>query len=215
MVKAPRRGAVKTRLERAIGAAAAVRVYRRLSSDLIRRLAGDPRWSLTLSVTPDHFARHGRFWPSSLVRVGQGRGDLGARMARAFLRAPSGPMVLIGSDIPDLDRAPIVAAFRALGRAQAVFGPAEDGGYWLIGLRHWPAPPKLFRGVAWSSPLALSQTMANFDSRQKVLQLAPLADIDDADSFWRWRRRRPRRLQPPRRICSSKRGISSTKLHGR
>jgi hypothetical protein len=186
-----------------------------MASDLIRRLAGDPRWSSILAVTPDRFARHGRFWPASVARIEQGRGDLGQRMARGFRRAPPGPLVLIGSDIPDLDRASIAAAFRALGRARAVIGPATDGGYWLIGLRHRPAPVKLFHGVAWSSPQVLSQTLANFERPEHVIQLAPRADIDDGEGYWRWRQGRRRRLQPPRRICSLKRGISSTKLHGR
>ena len=75
-VKAPQRGAVKTRLARAIGSAAAQAFYRRLAAATIARLGGDRRWQSWLAVAPDGFARRGRFWPPALPRRAQGPGPL-------------------------------------------------------------------------------------------------------------------------------------------
>ncbi|WP_198373490.1 TIGR04282 family arsenosugar biosynthesis glycosyltransferase, partial [Roseomonas rosulenta] len=109
-------------------------------------------------------------------RIGQAAGDLGARMEGAM--RPHPVAVLAGSDIPDLRPADIAAAIRALGRADAVFGPAEDGGYWLVGMGpRRPARP--FAGVRWSSAHALADTLRNFAGRRVAL-LRRLQDVDTA-----------------------------------
>jgi len=170
--RAPRLGAVKRRLARGIGAMGALRFYRgQLAATLVA--ARDPRWRLELAATPDHARAR---WPRGIPRVTQGRGDLGARMARALGRHRRA--VLVGSDIPGLARADLAAAFRALGRADAVFGPAEDGGYWLVGMGpRRPARP--FAEVRWSSPHTLGDTLANFAGRRIAL-LRALRDVDTA-----------------------------------
>jgi glycosyltransferase A (GT-A) superfamily protein (DUF2064 family) len=86
--------------------------------------------------------------------------------------------VLIGSDIPGITAADIAAAFRALGRADAVFGPAEDGGYWLVGFGP-RRPPRPFATVRWSTEHALADTLANC-RRHRVLLLRRLRDVDSA-----------------------------------
>src|SRR5699024_5098145 len=96
----------------------------------------DPRWRLVLAVAPDRAALTSRAWPAHLPRIPQGRGDLGARMARILRRAGPGPVCVIGGDIPGVRCRYIAHAFKALGAHDAVFGPAPDGGYWLIGVRH-------------------------------------------------------------------------------
>jgi glycosyltransferase A (GT-A) superfamily protein (DUF2064 family) len=98
-------------------------------------------------------------------------------MQRLFDRAPPGPLVLIGTDIPGITPAHIAAAFRLLGRHDAVFGPAADGGYWLVGLRRRPCVLRPFRGVRWSTQHALADTLANLRSRS-VAHLPTLADVD-------------------------------------
>jgi glycosyltransferase A (GT-A) superfamily protein (DUF2064 family) len=86
--------------------------------------------------------------------------------------------VLIGSDIPGVTAADIAAAFRALGRAQAVFGPAEDGGYWLVGFGpRRPARP--FAGVRWSTEHALADTLSNC-AGHRVALVRRLRDVDTA-----------------------------------
>lgn len=191
-LRAPQRGAVKRRLARTIGPRAAHDFYARESSALIRRVGAGRRWRTVLAVTPDVFARRARFWPGGLTRVKQGGGDLGARMARAFITSPPGPVVLIGSDIPAIDAGHIAQAFAALTRFEAVFGPAADGGYWLVGLarRRIAARAlarKLFAGVRWSGPHALDDTRANLPAGVSVARLDVLEDVDDAAAFARWR----------------------------
>ncbi len=185
--KAPRRGAAKTRLARDIGAAEAHRFYGACLRRVVRRLSGSVRWRCRLAVTPDQFARRGRFWPRRVPRVGQGAGDLGARMARPLRRLPPGPVVIVGSDAPEIRPHHIEQAFRMLGSHDAVFGPAADGGYWLIGLRRRPALIVPFGNVAWSSRQALSDTLANFPRSARVAFLDMLEDIDDGAAWRRWR----------------------------
>ncbi|HEY7608030.1 MAG TPA: TIGR04282 family arsenosugar biosynthesis glycosyltransferase [Alphaproteobacteria bacterium] len=189
--KEPRLGTVKTRLARDIGAAAALAFYEETLRALILRVARGAPWRCWLAVTPDGFAaqahRRWRFLPRGVAIVPQGPGDLGARMARSFARLPPGPAVLIGSDIPSLARAHIAAAFAALGRHDAVFGPAEDGGYWLVGERRLRAMPRLFRAVRWSSADALADTLANLAPSQTYALVARLADVDDGAAYAHWR----------------------------
>jgi rSAM/selenodomain-associated transferase 1 len=160
-LRAPRLGRVKSRLAVGIGALAALRFYRDSSAALLRRVARDRRWRTYLALTPDRATTRPLPWRVAASRHGQGTGDLGRRMARTFRRLPPGPAVIIGSDIPAIRPAHIAAAFKALGRHHAVFGPAEDGGYWLVGLRRRPSLPRtLFAGVRWSSADALADTPA-------------------------------------------------------
>jgi len=192
MAKAPRIGQVKTRMARDIGAVEAWRVYRAMSANLIGRLSADGRWRTVLAVTPDKSLGAAE-WPADMKRTAQGRGDLGARMQRLFDRFAPGPVVVVGSDIPGLKPAHVSAAFRALRRADLVFGPAADGGYWLVGTRCAPRPPRLFANVRWSSPHALEDTLANARGL-KVALLAELEDLDDAAAYRRWRGRLGRLL---------------------
>jgi rSAM/selenodomain-associated transferase 1 len=177
MVKEPLPGRVKTRLGQEVGMVQAARWFRRQSLSLIGRL-DDPRWQIVLAVTPDRAGMMSRVWPEGVARVPQGQGDLGDRMGRLIRSMPPGPVCVIGADIPGITRAHIARAFAALGRADTVFGPAEDGGYWLVGLKRSRAvPPDLFQGVRWSSAHALSdtlKTLAGMSSRQVDV----LADVD-------------------------------------
>lgn len=143
-------------------------------------MPGDPRWDSYIAVTPDSYRAAG------LPTIPQGRGDLGQRMARVFEALPPGPAVIVGSDIPDLDAHHVAAAFQKLGRVDAVFGPSEDGGYWLVGLNRLRAAPDLFHGVRWSSGSELSDTIANLAGRSYAL-LETLNDIDTIDDWRRWR----------------------------
>jgi uncharacterized protein len=176
MAKAPVAGRVKTRLAAEAGAGAAVRFARHSLAALLQRVAIDARWSTTLAVTPD-IAATSRLCRRSLLVMPQGGGDLGARMQRLFDRAPLGPVVIVGTDIPDIGRAHIAAAFRLLGRHDAVFGPAADGGYWLVGLRRRPRTLRPFRGVRWSTEHALADTLANLRGHS-IARLPTLCDVD-------------------------------------
>jgi rSAM/selenodomain-associated transferase 1 len=183
--RAPRLGRVKSRLARDIGPLAALIFYRRNLEALLRRIAADRRWQCWVAVTPDADVHAWRSWPRAATLIGQGPGDLGARMGRAMRSLPPGPVVIVGADIPDIGADHIAAAFRALGRYQVVFGPAADGGYWLVGQRRRPWPTRrlqMFKNVRWSTPHALADTLKNIPDSD-VAFLATLEDIDDSQAF--------------------------------
>lgn len=175
--KAPRVGQVKSRLARDIGRVGAWSFYRRQSATLIRRLAADRRWRVLLAVSPDGW-REPAIWPAGVGCIDQGRGDLGERMLRALRTAGPGPAVLVGSDIPLLGPRHLWRAFRLLGRHDVVFGPAEDGGFWLVGAAHANRMPDLFADVRWSGPHALSDTVANLAPGRRHALADKLWDVD-------------------------------------
>ena len=193
-VRAPVLGAVKRRLAAGVGAVEALRFYRAATDRAVRPIARDRRWETVLAVTPDRAAHGASPWPSGLARVGQGGGDLGARMGRVLAGGGDAPAAVVGSDIPDLAPRHVQAAFEALRTADLVFGPAADGGYWLVGRRPGLSTRGLFEGVRWSSPHALADTRANLPPGRRVALLEVLEDVDDAEDYLRWRlRRNPRR----------------------
>jgi hypothetical protein len=181
----PRLGAVKTRLGREIGMVPAAVFYRRALGLVLARLGRDPRWRPWLAVTPDG-AVDGP-WPHGWTVFPQGPGDLGRRMARAMTTLPPGPVAIVGADVPEVRPAHVARAFRALGAHDAVFGPAGDGGYWLVGLSRRPPRLSLFEGVRWSSGFALADTIANLDRAPALVDI--LDDVDDRASWERWRAR--------------------------
>ncbi|MEL7116640.1 MAG: DUF2064 domain-containing protein, partial [Pseudomonadota bacterium] len=142
-------GQVKTRLGKDIGMVDATWWFRHQTRRLIRRL-DRPTWSTVLAIAPDHLVLT-RAYPAHVQRVPQGRGDLGDRMRRVFHRFRSDATLIIGGDVPGIAPRHIEQGFQALKSRDAVFGPAEDGGYWLIGLRPGPVPPALFTQVRWST----------------------------------------------------------------
>lgn len=185
MAKTPLMGRAKQRLGRSIGQTAALRFYRACLTSTVLRLARSPRWRTYIAITPD-IDRAAPFWRGMVQRSGaslmpQGSGDLGQRMQRIFDRLGRGPTIIVGSDIPSMRRADVASAFKSLGSADAILGPAKDGGYWLIGLRG-KRHPAMFRGVRWSSQDALADTIVNLGESRVVL--APiLGDVDTIDSF--------------------------------
>lgn len=179
MLKEPHPGRVKTRLGRDIGMVDAAWWFRHQAARLLRTVS-DPRWHTVLAVSPDMEGSASRIWPAHLPKIAQGGGDLGDRMARALRSAPPGPVCIIGADIPDITGPRVAQAFAALGRHDAVFGPALDGGYWLIGLKRRRAvPPRLFAGVRWSTAHALEDTLATLPDHT-VAKVARLRDVDTA-----------------------------------
>ena len=189
MAKAPVAGTVKTRLAKTIGTGEATSFYRAMTASAVRRLTRTRRWKSCLAATPDRCATE-PFWPEGIDIVAQGSGDLGDRMGRLFEGLPPGPVVIIGTDIPDIRPADIADAFRALGSNDAVLGPAPDGGYWLIGLKRTPRVLKPFADVRWSSSHTLADTLANLEG-SRVALLRELDDIDTAEDYRTWRARRP------------------------
>jgi len=178
MVKEPQAGRVKTRLGRDIGMTNAAWWFRHQIKRLIREVGTAPQWQLRLSVSPAPRALHSRAWPMRIPRDPQVRGDLGARMRHVFETTPRGPVVLIGGDIPGITTAIIRDAFTKLRDHDCVFGPAEDGGFWLVGMRRVrPLPPDLFKGVRWSCADTLQDTLGTL-GESTVAFAATLRDVD-------------------------------------
>jgi uncharacterized protein len=180
--RVPVPGRVKTRLIGALGEQGATAVYRALlrrTLEATRDLSEVSR-ELWWEVAPP-----GRDPAAGLAaaygmteRVQQGA-DLGERMAHAMQQAltEAPAAVLIGSDCPDWDAARLRAAFAALGPADAVLGPATDGGYVLIGLRR--ADACLFAGLPWGSDRVLAGTRARLAALHwRWHELPPGTDID-------------------------------------
>ena len=191
MARAPRLGAGKRRLARDVGALAAWRFQRRMLCQVLRRLGGDPRWTTWLAVTPDRAVGKPAHWARRTRVIPQGAGGLGARMERLLRAGPPGapgPVVVVGSDIPDLDAGHVAQAFRALGRHDWVFGPAADGGYWLVGARRRRTPWRTFEAVRWSSQHALADSLANLKGARVAL-LEALHDVDTGEDLV-WLKRR-------------------------
>ena len=174
--RAPALGAVKRRLARDVGPLAALRFYRATSTAVLRRLRRDTRWETVVALTPDRAAlRRGN--------APQRGGDLGTRMARA-LRRP-GLRLVVGSDIPGIRPTHIARAFQSLSTQDFVFGPATDGGYWLVGTRLRVLPRTLFRGVRWSTHHALADTLATVPRHCSVGFVDELDDVDDGAALRR------------------------------
>jgi len=179
-VKEPQAGRVKTRLAGTMGAVPAAFLYRRMTDFTITRLCRGA-WRLWLAVSPDAALQRKDLWPSSVPCLPQGQGDLGMRLKSVFRSLPPGPVVIIGSDCPAVTPRDIETAFRSLTRAHAVLGPAEDGGYWLVGLKRPPAR-RAFRGVRWSGRHAMADTLAGLHPRH-VTFLRTLRDVDTSEDL--------------------------------
>jgi len=145
-----------------------------------------------------------RRWGQALGRcsiaatlVGQGNGTLGCRMQRQWrlgFGAGAGQVVLIGSDLPALERTDLEQAFQALEQQPLVLGPANDGGYWLIGLNRdgfFRAGPWLMAGIPWGSDRVLAATLEGAQRRQLwPALLRQLGDLDTRADLEPWLRRR-------------------------
>ena len=109
-------------------------------------------------------------------------------MLRPFRRWPRALVLVVGSDIPELKPRHVADAFARLASHDAIFGPAADGGYWLLGLRRGAHRGAPFRAVRWSTPHALSDSLAALAGR-RVAFAERLHDIDDANAYAAWRQR--------------------------
>lgn len=182
MAKAPRIGHGKSRLAAGLGQVEAWRINRALQAQCLRQTA-DLRWRRLLLVSPnrDCASAFPGVWPANLARKQQGGGDLGARLAQAFLQAPKGEIAVIGVDCPDADRGRIAELFKALARAPHAIGMAEDGGFWGLATRKPKVAAKAFARVRWSTAYAGADMAAALG---RVAYGARLADIDTAEA-WR------------------------------
>jgi len=186
--RAPEPGRVKTRLIPELGEAGAAALHRRLVEHSLVAASEAAIGPVELWCAPDagdpFFGECERRFGVSLHP--QGDGDLGARMHRAFESALArcARVILIGSDIPALSGPYLREANRALDGHDAVIGPAEDGGYVLIGLSR--RDPELFREIPWGGPEVLAETRRRIATlRWRSSELAALWDLDRPEDLQR------------------------------
>jgi uncharacterized protein len=183
-VRAPRAGAVKTRLAREIGATAACDAYHKLVRAVLNRI--NSIGNVQLRYSPDDAESEVQPWlRRSWTLSPQGSGDLGERLTRAFAESfadGARRVVIIGSDCPWLSDAEIEQAWNELETHDLVLGPARDGGYWLVGLRE--PKPAVFDGISWSTETVLEQTLER--ARGQSLRFLLLRELRDVDTLEDW-----------------------------
>lgn len=187
--RAPRYGLVKKRLSKDIGSSEALRFYRSIFYRSLRVLHDNKRrWNSWLAITPNKSMLNAAYCKNWNIFY-QGDGNLGSRMLKVLLLMPAGKTLLVGSDIPNLQKQNIIKAFNLLDRNDLVFGPAKDGGFWLIGVKKkFSFENKkftmIFDSVRWSSRFTLSDTLKNIGCR-KVAFVEEMEDVDDVVSYKR------------------------------
>jgi rSAM/selenodomain-associated transferase 1 len=182
--KAPIAGLAKTRLAPALGEAGAAALAARLLEHAVAQAVAADLGPVTIWATPD--ATHAAFQQlqqrHGVALAVQASGDLGARMAQVFEQElaadPHTPLLLMGADVPALDATLLGPAAAALHAQPAVFVPAFDGGYALVGLR---APlPTIFENMRWSTPQVMADTRARLAAAGVAhLELPAVHDIDE------------------------------------
>lgn len=199
-VKEPRPGLVKTRLGRTLGLERAAEIYRLCADEVIRlaKTVEHETTRVTVCYDPDSRAEEVRRWvnaPSIRVIRQQGT-SLGDRMRSAFAQAMEGGaerVLLVGSDIPELDRKILDEGWAALDRHDIVLGPSSDGGYYLIGMK--PPLKDLFADIQWSAPTVYEATRGAAALQGfSVWALPVLADIDREEDFLAYQQRLRERL---------------------
>lgn len=182
--RVPRIGTVKSRLARDIGPSQALRFYRATLRATIRTTGHLPQGEIVLCVTPDSAVR-APDWPAGSRLVRQGGGDLGQRMERALDRFRDRDRILVGGDIPDMRPHHLRQALAVVRRHHVIFGPATDGGFWLVGLRRGIRSPDLFHDVRWSHPETLTDSLRGLPGAWRVGMASRLNDVDDLGDYRR------------------------------
>ncbi|BDA42497.1 hypothetical protein COCOBI_03-3870 [Coccomyxa sp. Obi] len=214
-VKYPAPGAAKTRLARNVGDVAAAEWYRVCAEHVVRTASRLPGSRCIVACPPaedDGVARVQKWLaPIAAEATTFGEqaldGDLGKRMYHALheaLQADSQKAVLIGSDIPDICESTLAAAFTALDNHEVVFGPAVDGGYYLVGASR--LHPGLFQGITWSTGTVLRDNTSQAASvGLKVAScstLPVLRDIDTIEDLQAWLGELEEHPHPVREVTS-------------
>jgi rSAM/selenodomain-associated transferase 1 len=187
--KAPQPGSVKTRLAPLLGVEGAAALHRRLIAHTLEQAASAGAGPVELWCDPDctdaFLDACARRYGASLHA--QNGADLGERMLRAFVSALriSRSAVLVGTDCAVLSSQHLHAATDALTAGdEAVFCPAEDGGYALIGLARCDAA--LFNGIRWGGPDVMAATRVRLrEAGMRWTELATLWDIDRPEDYQR------------------------------
>ena len=189
--KAPVAGKVKTRLHAILNPEQAAALHQSLVEKTVSRLVRNKLYDVECHCAPD--CTHGFFLTlKKQYRIGlqeQQGADLGQRMSHAMNEALKHyrKVILIGTDAPGVDQDYIQKALNALDDDVVVIGPAEDGGYVLIGMSRYY--PEIFEEIEWGSAQVLRQTRERLDeSEAQYALLETLWDIDRPEDWERYQR---------------------------
>ena len=182
--RAPVIGQVKTRLIPAVGALAAYQLHKKMLTRVIDELSVIP-YMVELWISPNK--DHSFFEPYRLPKFNQTGGDLGRRMHAALnsglTRHES--VILLGTDLPLIDASYLALAVNALQQYELVFGPVEDGGYGLLGVRE--SLPEIFSDIDWGTDRVLSQSCDKLKREGCGFRLLPLIwDVDRPEDLPRY-----------------------------
>ncbi len=186
-LKSPVVGSVKTRLAKSIGAEKATEVYRVLVERQLQQLPND--WKIHIYFTPEEDETFFREWLGNQhTYKNQATGNLGDRLKAAFqegFRDGFSQIFAIGGDCPYLTKDYFREAHNKLNRNHAVLGPAQDGGYYLLGLTHMDLDP-LFDDIPWGGPEVAMITRQRLLMQEHIYEELPiLEDVDDLESWQR------------------------------
>ncbi|NIS75616.1 MAG: DUF2064 domain-containing protein [Deltaproteobacteria bacterium] len=180
--KYPEPGKVKTRLAEDIGAERAATIYSYMAETVINNVSNQGNYRTEIFFDPPDKDKEIRSWlgntPDSYLPQ---HGDtLGGRISNAFRTVFSGVSdraVIIGTDCLDVSADMVRYAFECLENYHSVIGPADDGGYYLLGLNRYE--PEIFQNIDWSTDQVLKQTMGRIKEKGlSLFMLDPLTDID-------------------------------------
>ncbi len=189
LTRYPRPGRCKTRLIPLMGKRGASMLHKALAEHTISRLKtyviGHPA-DLIIFYSGAYEAEARKWLGEDIVYAAQPPGDLGAKIAYAFemtFQIGYGRTLVLGTDCPDMDLKILDDAFSALESKDMVLGPAEDGGYYLVGLKH-ACSKELFEGIPWGSAQVLETTVERAKSLKLHLEMLPLLpDLDRPDDL--------------------------------
>ncbi|MFQ5956218.1 MAG: TIGR04282 family arsenosugar biosynthesis glycosyltransferase [Candidatus Brocadiales bacterium] len=181
-VKYPEPGKVKTRLAKTVGAEVAACFYKVMAEDIVRRLKGCRQYKTIIFFNPPRRASDIKDWlGGDLSYIKQSGQDLGEKISNAFgvvFDSGARRAVVIGTDCLGITQGIITKTLRHLGENDVVIGPAQDGGYYLLGLSQYI--PELFDSVDWSTDKVFQQTLDKAKRLNlSIAVLEPLKDVDE------------------------------------
>jgi rSAM/selenodomain-associated transferase 1 len=203
-VKTPVKGRVKTRLARDLEGDIVLRLYESMVLDTVGMLKNSG-FPFRICVSPPDGVEEARTWlGTDYAFMPQTGDDLGERMEQAFVRVFSEGFreaVLIGSDIPGLSSGIVREAFASLSGHDAVIGPANDGGYYLIGFTRRAFCPEIFHSMPWSTPAVFGETLGRLASASRRVHVLPeCIDVDTREDLITLLQRKDRHV-PPRTLA--------------
>jgi uncharacterized protein len=186
-VKYPEPGKVKSRIASHLGGEKAAEIYSLMAETIIKQVTNPDTHETVIFFDPPERENEIMDWLGSNRHSyeRQEGATIGEKMSNALLSVFSKgaeKAVLIGTDVPGITVDTITAAFDRLNETDVVLGPAEDGGYYLIGMRK--SDPGLFRDINWSTNIVLSQTINRINELGLGYNfLETLRDVDTCDDI--------------------------------